>query len=94
MTHRVEEQELLRRIAALPREIQPENDPWTAISARIAEPRQSDRHQRGWRGWMLQAAAASVALALILGVVFGPRLTNPPPAATGHTVASGQGVAA
>jgi len=94
MTHRMEEQELLRRIAGLPREIQPENDPWAAISARIEEPRQSDRHQRHWRGWMVQAAAASVALALILGVVFGPRLANPPPAETGQPVASDQGVAA
>lgn len=94
MTHRVDEQELLRRIAELPREIRPANDPWAAIHARIAEPRRPDHHERRWQGWLAQAVAASVALALILGVVFGPRLADPPPAATGQPVAAASGVSA
>ena len=43
MKQRMEEQELLRRIAELPREIQPQNDPWAAISLRIDETREPQR---------------------------------------------------
>lgn len=62
MSHRIEEQELLQRIAELPREIQPHNDPWTSISARIGQRRAPSSLSRVW---VLPAAAvATVALAL------------------------------
>jgi len=78
MKRQMEEQELLRRIAELPREIRPQNDPWAAISARIDQPR--SRHFVNWpsRGWMMQAAAASVVVALVLGLLLGPRFERTP----------------
>jgi hypothetical protein len=78
MKQRMEEQELLRRIAELPREIQPQNDPWAAISRRMDEIR--DSRERRWplRGWGVQAVAASLALALLLGLLLGPRLADSP----------------
>jgi hypothetical protein len=78
MKQRMEEQELLRRIAELPREIQPQNDPWAAISRRMDEIR--DSRERRWplRGWGVQAVAASLALALLLGLLLGPRLGESP----------------
>jgi hypothetical protein len=78
MKHRMEEQELLRRLAELPREIQPQNDPWAAISLRIAETRDSQRGRGPFRGWMVHAAAASVALAILFGLLFEPRSAEPP----------------
>ena len=81
MRHKLDEQELLRLIAELPREIRPQNDPWTAISARIERSRNQQPSRRFLRGWMMQAAAASVVLALILGLLLGPRTTETPPGA-------------
>jgi len=75
MNNRMDEHELLRRIAALPREMTPRNDPWAAISGRL-EPRGIQRTATGWsRAWGLKAAAAAVVLALFAGVVLGPRLS-------------------
>jgi hypothetical protein len=81
MNHRIEEQELLRRIAELPREMSPRNDPWAAISERIGQSR--GRRWSGWpqRSWLVRAAAASVVLALAAGLLLGPRWAEPPAAA-------------
>ena len=72
MTERIGDRELLRRIAELPREMQPGRDPWPEISARIAAPAaQSDRgaQLRRWSAsrWSLMGAAASMVLALAVG---------------------------
>lgn len=83
MKHKLDEQELLRLIADLPREIRPQNDPWMAISARIARPRNQQSSRRFFRGRMIQAAAASLVLALMLGLLLGPRLTETPPETVG-----------
>lgn len=74
MSKRVDEKELLRRIAELPHEIKPRNDPWVAISARL-EPRGIER-STGARGWGLRAVAAAAVLALVVGIVVGPRLSG------------------
>jgi hypothetical protein len=67
MTEGIGEQELLRRIAELPREVPPGRDPWPEISARIAA--SGAPSVRGTRlpRWSLMGAAASVALALAVG---------------------------
>jgi hypothetical protein len=72
MTQGIGEQELLRRIAELPREIRPGRDPWPEISARIAvseAPSARVARLPPWSlpQWSLMGAAASVALALAAG---------------------------
>jgi hypothetical protein len=72
MTQGIGEQELLRRIAELPRDIRPGRDPWPEISARIAafeapSARAARLSQWSLPQWSLMGAAASVALALALG---------------------------
>lgn len=69
MSPKLTEQELLNRLAGLPREISPERDPWAEISARIE--RENVRLRQRPRWWGL-AAAASVVLALSLGLIFRP----------------------
>jgi hypothetical protein len=77
MSHQLEEKELLRRIGQLPREIPPRRDPWPLIAARIAQPRAARVRTRHW---LPLAAAASVVAALVLGLLLGPRLAEPPAA--------------
>jgi hypothetical protein len=67
MTQGIGEQELLRRIAELPREIRPGRDPWPEISARIAASAASSSRVARLPRWSLMGAAASVALALAAG---------------------------
>lgn len=67
MTKKLGEQELLERIAALPREIRPEHDPWAEIAARIAAP--AARRPR----WGLLAAAASLVMAVAAGWLLAPQ---------------------
>lgn len=89
MTKGIGEQELLRRIAELPREVSPERDPWPDISARIG---QNDR-QAGRSGrpayWRLLAVAASVTLALAVGWLLAPEFTAPPAAPAGQAEFAG-----
>ena len=81
MKHKLDEQELLRLMADLPREIRPQNDPWQAIATRIARSRNQQPGGGFLRGRMMQAAAASLVLALFLGLLLGPRMTETPPEA-------------
>ena len=69
MTQGIGEQELLRRIAELPREIRPGRDPWPEISARIAVSAAPSARVARLPRWSLMGmgAAASVALALAIG---------------------------
>jgi hypothetical protein len=77
MSNRIDEQELLRRMADLPREIQPRSDPWSAISARL-EPRAIGRvADSRRRSWALRAVAATVVLGVTAGILLGPRLSDP-----------------
>jgi hypothetical protein len=87
MKQRMEEQELLRRIAELPREFQPQNDPWAAISRRIAETHEPQRGRWPFAGWVVHAAAASVALALLVGLLLGPFSGETPLPPPGNPVA-------
>lgn len=83
MTKDSGEQELLRRIAELPREVSPERDPWADISARIGQNgRQVGRSARPAH-WRLLAVAASVTLALAVGWLLAPEFTAPPAAPAG-----------
>lgn len=78
MKREVDEKELLRRIAELPREIPPPHDPWPAIAARIHRTdRRSTRSGPG--AWLWQAAAASLVVAVAAGLLLGPRWGEPPP---------------
>jgi hypothetical protein len=82
------EQELLRRIAELPREIRPGRDPWPEISTRIAlsgAPAARGARLPRWSlsRWSLMGAAASVALALVAGWLLVPEGTAPPVAPGG-----------
>ena len=84
----VGEQELLRRIAALPREIEPRNDPWPAIAARIGRTAQRLPGSLGSRAWLWRAVAASLVVAVAAGLLLGPRWGDLPTAVTGDTVAT------
>jgi len=64
------EQELIRKLGDLPREISPARDPWPEITARIkAAPRESVT-RAGGRSWLHMAAAA--VLVIVAGLVLGP----------------------
>ncbi|MFC1688535.1 hypothetical protein ACFL07_02620 [Pseudomonadota bacterium] len=74
----MKEQDLLKHLAELPREISPASDPWPRIAARIDQSlpgRGSDaRPQR--RIWL--AAAASLVLAVFAGLLLKPALNEGP----------------
>lgn len=88
MRKSVDERELLRRIASLPKEIKPATDPWPAIEARID--RGGKRHIGGGpapvRWW--SAAAAMLVVALAAGLLLGPRWDGAPTAPAGPSVAT------
>jgi hypothetical protein len=84
MKHGVDERELLRRLAELPREIEPATDPWPAIAKRIE---QAEKRRVGGGpapAWLWRAVAATLVVALAAGLLFGPRWNGGPatPAAT------------
>ena len=72
MSPRMNEQQLLDRLAELPREISPGRDPWPEISARMedAGPTEGSTRRRH-SGWYL-AAAASVVLAFAASLLMKP----------------------
>jgi hypothetical protein len=78
MTQGIGEQELLRRIAELPREIRPGRDPWPQISARIAVSNAPSARGARLPRWSLLGAAASVALALAAGWLLVPEWVAAP----------------
>lgn len=69
MNRRIDEKELLQRIAQLPREISPENDVWERVSARIDEPVVRPEASIARSRWPMRVAAAAV-LAVAAGLVF------------------------
>ena len=79
------ENELLERMAGLPREIEPPRDPWPQISARIERAETPGRTGFGGRRWSL-AAAAAVLLAIAAGLVFAPMRSQAPGLTTGDQV--------
>lgn len=87
MRKSVDERELLRRIADLPKAIEPATDPWPAIEARIDEA--GERRAGGGRAPLRwgRAAAAMLVVALAAGLLFGPRWDGAPTAPTGPDVA-------
>jgi hypothetical protein len=82
MKSRMTENELLERIAGLPKEVAPPRDPWPEISARIERAGVSGRTGFGRRRWSM-AAAAAVLLAITAGLVFGPMRSQAPGLPTG-----------
>jgi len=72
MSPRMNEQQLLDRLAELPREISPGRDPWPEISARMENAGPSEGSTlRRHNGWYL-AAAASVVLAFAASLLMKP----------------------
>ena len=70
MKQGLSEQELLERLAALPREITPERDAWPAIAQRIGQ-EDTVYRQRSSSRWWIHAVAASVAVIFVAGVLIG-----------------------
>jgi hypothetical protein len=78
MSTSMNEQELLKNLAELPREIHPGRDPWPGISARIEQSPPGAASMRRPQRTMLMAVAASVVLALVVGLLLKPALTVGP----------------
>ena len=77
MSIRLSEQDLLDRLAALPRDIPPENDAWPRIAARISKaPASRDDAGRRLPVWPL-AAAASVVVAVATGLLWDGQSARP-----------------
>lgn len=70
MSPRMNEQELLKRLSELPREVQPRRDPWPEISNRIERGRAGGKSASHGRRWLIPALAASAVLALAAGLLF------------------------
>jgi hypothetical protein len=71
------EQELMRRLADLPREITPEHDVWPRVQSRIEGLGAVAENSRPWQ-WRPLAIAAGVLVAFAVGLLLGPRwLTSP-----------------
>ena len=77
MKQNLSEQELLKRLGALPREITPEGDAWPAIAQRIGQVDSSYR-QPSSRRWWINAVAASVAVVFVAGFLIGRQWDTAP----------------
>lgn len=69
MKNKLSEQELLKRLALLPREIRPAQDPWPAISDSIDRDPGLPETSRSVHPWMWRAAVASAVLVLAAGLL-------------------------
>lgn len=85
MKSKMDERELLKRLDELPRELEPENDPWDRIAARLDQgqapksSRSASRHGRfAMSRWVPAAVAATVVLAIVLN--WAPETPTPIPA--------------
>jgi hypothetical protein len=72
MKTEMNEQELLQRLAALPRRIAPEHDVWPQVLSRIETPVVSAGGSR-MRRWQSLAIAAGILVAFAVGLMLGPR---------------------
>lgn len=77
MNSGMSEQELLKHIAGLPREISPDVDPWPQILARIDRLRAPARQGTFRRTWILGVAASAIAVITAV-LLFGPMRTGGP----------------
>lgn len=72
MNERLTERDLLLRLAELPREIEPRQDPWPDIAARISGAAQKPERPAVQRTWVWRAVAASLVAAVAAGVWLAP----------------------
>jgi len=87
MNQGIDERELLRRLAELPRELPPRHDPWAEIAARIGTAARESAPAGAAapvrrRAWSMLAAAASLLAALAVGWMLAPRWAAESPAPT------------
>lgn len=68
-----DDQELLRNLQRLPREVPPRVDPWPGIEARISRSRRAGMLRLAQNQWLLRAAAAVLVIGLALGMILGPQ---------------------
>lgn len=92
MSSNMNEQELLKRIAELPREIRPEGDPWEKISARLddktfaPEARPVSARRGSWlQSWPLRAVAALAVVAIAAVLMTGPEPVQQQPVVSQST---------
>jgi hypothetical protein len=85
MSSKISEQQLLARLAGLPREIPPANDPWDRIASRLGQERAASRKAptAAWRHprRMLQAVAAVAVLGIAAVLFMGPQVEQVQPGA-------------
>jgi hypothetical protein len=92
MRKQLTEKELLARLGTLPREIAPDNDVWPAIAGRIEQRQQASSGPESSNPWWFRAAAASVALAIAVGILLGRQWSTtagpmqPVSASTAHSL--------
>jgi hypothetical protein len=81
MRTKLTEQELLNRLARLPRKVAPRHDPWLKIAARLDASETSGPARTAAPGWLSRAVAAVAVAAAAAGIVFsGPdRSAQPAP---------------
>lgn len=80
------EQELLKRIAELPREIRPERDPWEGIAARLDDKAGGSENRPAagqpafhLQGWLPRAVAALAVIAVAVVLMSGPETAEQKP---------------
>jgi hypothetical protein len=85
MSPKISEKQLLARLAGLPREIPPTNDPWDRIASRLGQqgaPSRKASTAAWWRsGRVVQAVAAVAVLGIALVLFRGPEVGQLQPGA-------------
>lgn len=86
MSSNMNEQEFLKRIAELPREIPPERDPWAKIATRLDDrvgapdaPAVMERRGSWVQSWPLRAVAAVAVVAIAVVLMSGPESAQQQP---------------